>query len=368
MTIAKRRTLLAGGGAVLAAAVAIAVLATSSCACGRGHRVVRPVTRGQIASKFRSSVAAAPTPSSRRLSTRCAPRPNETMTNTVSHLCGFADTTNTGVPVGTKLYRVPQDIAGPNAQTGHGWSWNSQYGYIAVGAGGLLTNVEVKGTVSVQGDDAAVQDSDISVAGANSYAVELRHANNVTIRSNNLHGPVQTPYPDYCDNGIRDIYGDSENLTVKNNNIWYCASGLNNILNGGLIDQNYIHDNGHGSPDDHTNGIQFEAGSAELMTVRDNTIFNPLGQTDAIILSNDYGGVETNRVIDHNLIGGGGYCFYGAGGPSLMARHIVFTNNHFSRLYHSACGYWGPIANWNPRGGDVLHGNVWDETGSVVTP
>ena len=78
--------------------------------------------------------------------------------------------------------------------------------------GGLVTNVEVKGTVSVQGDDAAVQDSDISVAGANSYAVELRHANNVTIRNNNLHGPVQTPYPDYCDNGIRDIYGGLREL------------------------------------------------------------------------------------------------------------------------------------------------------------
>ena len=104
------------------------------------------------------------------------------------------------------------------------------------------------------------------------------------------------------------------------------------------------------------------------MTVRDNTIFNPLGQTDAIILSNDYGGIETNRVIDHNLLGGGGYCFYGAGGPALMASHIMFTNNHFSRLYHSACGYWGPIANWNPRGGDVLPGDVLDETGTKVKP
>ena len=288
------------------------------------------------------------------------------MTNTVSHPCGFADTTNTGVPPGTTLYQVPGQVTGPTSATGSGWSWNAHDGYISVGAGGVVRNIRCSCGVWFMADGGTLEDSDVSVSGDSSYAVELRHANNVTIKNNNIHGPVQTPYPRYCDNGIRDIYADSENLTVENNNIWYCASPMNNIANGGLIEQNYMHDNGYGSSDDHTNGIQFEAGSGRLMTVRDNTIFNPLAQTDTIILSNDGGGVETNRLITHNLLGGGGYCFYGAGGPSLAARNIAFTNNSFSRTYYPTCGSFGPGVYWNPGSGDVWTGNVWDDTGALA--
>ena len=168
--------------------------------------------------------------------TGCSPTSSETMTNSISHLCGFADTTNTGVPAGATLYRVPQDITGPTAQTGYGWSYDPKYGRIIVGNNGLVTNVQVNGDVEF--DDSSggtVQDSDIETSGDSSYAVQLRHANNVTIKDNNIHGPVQTPYPDYCDSGIRDIYGDALNMTVENNNIWYCATPMNNIINGGLI-------------------------------------------------------------------------------------------------------------------------------------
>ena len=45
-----------------------------------------------------------PPPQPRTRFTDCAPGVGQTMTNTVSHLCGFADTTHTGVPSGTTLY------------------------------------------------------------------------------------------------------------------------------------------------------------------------------------------------------------------------------------------------------------------------
>jgi hypothetical protein len=232
-----------------------------------------------------------------------------------------------------------------------------------VGAGALLTHVQVQGTdVSIQGDNATVEESDLSDPGG--WVIDLRHASHVTIKDNDLHGSVASA----CDNGIRDIYGDSESLTVENNNIWGCSSGMNNIAGGGLIAQNYIHDLGFATPDAHVNGIQFEAGRGEPTTVRDNTILNPVDQTDAIILSNDGGGIETNRVITHNLLGGGGYCLYGAGGPSLAAGELTITENHFSRVYHSTCGSYGPIAYWNPAGGDLWRGNVWDDTGAPLQP
>ena len=290
------------------------------------------------------------------------------MTNTVSHLCGFADTTNAGVPRGTTLYQVPGQVSAPTAATGSGWSWDAQNGLITVGAGGVVANVQCSCSVWFMGDGGTLVDSDISTGGDGSYPVELRHSSNVTIKNNNIHGPVQTPFPDYCDNGIRDMYADSENMTVENNNIWYCASPMNNIANGGLIEQNYMHDNGYGSSDDHTNGIQFEPGSGRLMTVRDNTIFNPLTQTDTIILSNDSSGAESNRLITHNLLGGGGYSFYGSGWDGAPVNDITFTSNHFSRIYYPNGGYWGPDVYWVPASGDSWSGNVWDDTGVSVSP
>ena len=288
------------------------------------------------------------------------------MTNTVSHLCGFADTTNTGVPAGTTLYQVPGQISGPTPATGYGWSWSA--GEISVSAGGLVKNIQCSSCdVSLIGNGATLEDSDIQQAGSGNFPVQIRHASNITIEDNNIHGSAQGS-SSVCDNGIRDIYGDSENLVVEDNNIWYCGSGLNNIDNGGLIEQNYIHDLANPAGSYHVNGIQFEAGSGKLMTVRDNTILNPDGQTDAIILSNDGGGTESNRLIDHNLLAGGGYPFYGAGGPSLMASNITFTNNHFSRIIWPNSGQWGPDTYWNLGSGDVWTGNVWDDTGASLDP
>ena len=248
-------------------------------------------------------------------STQCSPIASETMTNAVSHLCGFADTTNTGVPTGTSLVDVPGQITAPVADgsTGQGWSWDPR-GWIVLNAGGVLTNVRVAGNVNVAGDSATVENSDITVSGANSFGVQLLNANSATVAHNTIHGSTAS-VGNACDNGVRDVYGDSENVTITNNNIYWCDSGLNNILHGGLVQQNYIHDLALVVSNGHANGMQFEPGSGELMTVKDNTIFNPISQTDDIILSNDGGGTETNRLIDHNLLAGGGYCFYGSGGP-----------------------------------------------------
>ena len=64
----------------------------------------------------------------------CAPAAGQEMTDTVSHLCGFADTTNTGLPAGTRLYRVPQDITAPTPQTGYGWTSTGSYIILNAGA------------------------------------------------------------------------------------------------------------------------------------------------------------------------------------------------------------------------------------------
>ena len=55
------------------------------------------------------------------------------------------------------------------------------------------------------------------------------------------------------------------------------------------------------------------------------------------------------------------------GGANENAVGIRATGNHFSRIFYSGAGYWGPVAYWNNSGtGNVWTGNVWDDTGSSV--
>ena len=285
------------------------------------------------------------------------------MTNTVSHLCGFADTTNTGVPSGTSL--APAS-SGPGAETGSGWAYSD--GMIhTIRNGAVVKNVTCACGVDVANNGVTVEGSDLKISGINSYPIELRHASNATIVDNNLHGSGVSD-PNGCDSGIRDIYGDSDNLTVRDNNVWYCADPMNIISNGGLIERNYFHDIGASTSDNHYQDIQLEPGNGRQLIIRDNTFFNHNRQTAAIILSNDVGGTETNRVIDHNLLAGGGYAFYAAGHSSSRSTNITFMNNSFSRLYYPNSGYYGPVANWTSGNGNVWSGNIWDNTGASVAP
>jgi hypothetical protein len=212
-----------------------------------------------------------------------------------------------------------------------------------------------------------VEDSDLEVSGINSYPIQLRHASGVTIVDNNLHG-VGVSDPSGCDSGIRDIYGDSDNLTVKNNNVWYCADPMNVIPNGGLIEQNYFHDIGASTSGNHYQDIQLEPGDGHQMIIQDNTFLNEKSQTAAIILSDDVAGTETNRLIKHNLLAGGDYTFYAGGHLDRPSTRITFTDNSFSRLYYPHAGYYGPVTNWTSGNGNVWSGNIWDDSGAPVAP
>lgn len=362
MTVRKRRTLgfVLGAAAALSAA-AIVVLATSPWS----HPTAGPAARKRPASQP-IRVAAAHQPRSR--STRCAPPAGHTMTNTTSHLCGFADTTNTGVPSGTTPYAVPGQITGPTAQTGRGWKWDGT-SIVTTANNAMVKNISCSCEVVFNGyTGGTLADSDITDPNGTSDlgAVVLRHASDTTVADNDIHGANTTTQE--CGEGLRDVYADSQNLTFENNNVWYCAVGLNNVTLGGLIEQNYIHDFSTDSTS-HYEAIQTEdPGSSTALTIRDNTFFNQHSQTAAIILSNDAGGIETNRIINHNLLGGGDYCFYGAGRSSTHSSDITFTNNSFSRLYYSNCGYYGPDAYWTPGSGNVWSRNIWDDSGALVGP
>jgi hypothetical protein len=278
------------------------------------------------------------------------------MTNCVSlpSRCGYPDATNTGVPAGTALLRVPQDVT-----SGPGWVWDSR-GWLQASSGAVVKNLIVSGSVMVGGANITVQNTRI-LADGESAGIGLQHSTNALITNNEigiLHGTPRLLV------GIKDVYGDATGTQVLRNNVQNTSTGIQ--IHEGLIADNYVHDMGFASGD-HVNGTTSN-GDTTMMTIRHNTILNQLGQTDAISLFQDFG-VEANRLITDNLVAGGGYTIYGGDNQRFgVTSNIKITNNRFSTVFYPNGGSYGPIAAFDAGGsGNLLSGNYWDSNLSPVS-
>lgn len=273
------------------------------------------------------------------------------MTNCVNlpSRCGYPDATNTGVPAGSTLRRVPQDIT-----SGPGWVWDSR-GFIQASSGAVVSNVIVNGSIIANGSNITIKGNQIT-AGGDTWGVGLTHATNTVVSDNTIGVIGALPR---LMNGVKDVYGDSRGTQILRNNIQNADTGVQ--VYEGVIADNYIHDMGYAAGD-HINGTTSN-GSTIMMTIRHNTILNKYDQTDAISLFQDFD-IEANRLITDNLVAGGGYTIYGGDNQRFgKTYNIKITNNRFSRLYYPNGGYWGPIAAFDPKGvGNVLSGNYWDDT------
>ena len=308
----------------------------------------------------------------------CAPTSSNTMTNTVSHLCGFADTTNTGTN-GT-LYPAS---TGPGPNTGSGWSWDG-YTIATTADNAVIKNVSCSSCqIIVTNPGTSIQNVNIANnggAGSSNGAIAILGVNNVTVDHSTIHGIGQGTgsSSDWCGVGIQTLWvsgkDNPDNYTLTNNNIYWCSNPTNNFINGGLVKNNYMHDFANSSTGSHYEAMQLQSyvENGNLLTIQDNTLLNShLDQTAAIILSNDCNSPctplpENNRIITHNLLGGGGYTFYGkasAGAPN--STNITFTNNDITPLFPPQ---WGADANWTSGGGNVWSGNIWDNTGATWSP
>ena len=280
----------------------------------------------------------------------CTPAPNATMTNNVSHLCGFPDVTNTGVPPGTVLKRVPEDIT-----KGPGWEWDGKR--ISVSNGAVLDGLSFGADLSIDADNVTVKNCYMK-AHVDNFGIAIRHADNVTIQDSTLESD---PGANRSLTLITDVYRDSQNIKIQRVN--FIGSSGAASMDAGLLEDSYIHDLGY-APGDHTNGFTTNNTNGPLI-IRHNTILNSYSQTDAISLFQDFG-PQRDRLIDNNLVAGGSYCIYGGSdGPS--SGDIRITNNHFSRMYFANCGEYGPIAHFNSGDpGNIWSGNIWDDTGATV--
>ncbi|MDM8083229.1 right-handed parallel beta-helix repeat-containing protein [Cellulomonas cellasea] len=270
--------------------------------------------------------------------------------------CGYPDASTTGVPAGTVLRAVPQELT-----SGPGWHYDERGWIVVDGDGAVLEGITTTATVEVTGRGAVVRASQIVVAGE-ANGVALRHAQDVTIEDCEISGPTGSG-PQRLLVGIKDVYGDATGAVIRRNDIWHTSTGVQ--IDSGLIEGNYIHDLGLASGD-HLNGTTSGGGTAQL-TIRGNTILNPHPQTDAVSLFQDFG-PQANRLIEGNLLAGGGYTLYAGAnsGKESTATNISVIGNRFARSYYAQAGSYGPVTAYTSGGGNKWSGNVWDDDGSTI--
>jgi len=246
---------------------------------------------------------------------------------------------------------------------GKGWHYDRR-GWVEVsGNGAVLKDLYIPYNVDVTASNVTVADVRIVVSG-NDFGVSLRHTRNVTISHCEIYSPSAGSGRLMV--GVKDIYADSSGTTVIGDNIWHTSTGVQ--MDSGLIENSYIHDMGYQSGD-HLNGITSNASDGRPLIIRHNTVFNNFGQTDAIGLFEDFG-AQANRVIDHNLLAGGGYTLYAGANPGGQAtRNIQVVDNRFARIYGPRGGHFGPFTAYARRGaGNQWSGNIWDNSGRVLSP
>ena len=188
---------------------------------------------------------------------------------------------------------------------------------VVTGTGTVLSGLYIPYTLEIAASNVTVKDVQVVTGG--SFAIDLRHTTGATIENSTISG--QNATTGRVDSAIDDVYGDSTGMVIKDNNISAFRTAMQ--ISTGLVHGNYIHNPGY-IAGDHTNGIVTNGGTDPL-TIEDNTIFNSLGQTDAISLDPATSGVPVaNKTIENNFLAGGGYSIYGGDGREqhhLQHRH-----------------------------------------------
>ena len=137
-------------------------------------------------------------------------------------------------------------------------------------------------------------------------------------------------------------------------------------MSSGLVIGNYMHAPGY-ITGDHTNGVIANGGSGPLF-IYHNSILNDFSQTDAITIdSMNVAGPVMNKVIEDNLLAGGGYPIYGGTAFGHATSGVLIENNRFARGFYPQGGKFGPIAYFDSHAaGNVWSGNSWTSSRQVI--
>ncbi len=280
-------------------------------------------------------------------------------------LTGYPNSSNTGVPAGTKLVDVPQDV-----KSGTGWHWDSRGWVVIDGDGATFSGYKITGgAIEVYAADVTIKNNDVENDGE-SWTVGLRPGSSATVvEDNDFHGPCLR-----CANRLTygvngNLGGDTSKSRIIGNNLYDIDHPLQQ--ESGLLQDNYVHDLAtQPANTDHVDAFFSGGGDTDQLTIEHNTLLNDFtgyGATASIMLNNAFG-VQSNRLIENNLVAGGGFTIYGGSGVA-SGSNVVIRNNEFSTAYFPKGGSYGPAAYLLPQtSGNVWSGNVWADGPSAGQP
>lgn len=269
------------------------------------------------------------TPTTRPTTSRATPPPTSTSPPGGATSTLFPSAGTTGVPVGVRL-RASGSI-----------SINTD--------GAVIDALDIKGTVTINASNVTLKRSRVAGRGFAVIRVTDR-AKNVTIQDVEVNGLGKSG-----EGGSMGIIGPA---TVLRSNIYGVENGVS-PNSGSVVQDNYIHSlSAPGDP--HIDGIQMD-GSLSKITVEHNTIdMREWTQTAAVMIDNYFGPIDTIKV-NNNLLMGGGYTVYSDGRFSGgTIKNVSITNNRFVK------GHWGyaSIDVYQP----TWSNNLDHTTGNVIKP
>ncbi|MDB5179194.1 MAG: hypothetical protein JWN01_1137 [Patescibacteria group bacterium] len=276
----------------------------------------------------------APTPTPTPVPTP-APTPTPTPGPTTCPLPAYPSASCTGVPAGTSLTVVNGGMT------------------ISI-AGTVISGKDINGCIDVRAPGVVIKNSKI-------HCVNII----ITLNAGALTGTRLTVQDSemYCNatggsaaDGGTAISG--ANFNAYRLNIYNCENGFD-ADSDATIQDSYVHDL-YQSAAAHTDGLQSSNGTN--LIINHNTIYANDG-TSSININNSSGGPHTtNATVSNNLLGGGAYTLYC---PIPSTTNFNVTNNHFSRLFYTKVGNYGPSSDCNTN--EIKSGNVYHETGLPVT-
>jgi hypothetical protein len=263
----------------------------------------------------------------------------------------FPGPLSTGVPVGTTLTRVPQDIT-----SGPGWVWVvSDQIILVTGDNTILSNLNVTGGVYNRAANVTLKNSKVSDGVTSSP--ETNSSWSLTIQDSEINGGPH----DLGAVGIGNIKVYRSKLFGGHNGLQCDEFSLFCVIQDSYVYGQYQYDNN----DTHLGGILSDG--TKNFTITHNSVFcdapvNNVGGgcTGDVNLIPNFSAIN-GATITYNLMGANkdaSYCTYGGEKPPSPTPHsynIVYQHNIFQKGVTGHCDAFGPVADFNPTN----TGNVW---------
>ncbi|MFI0356752.1 hypothetical protein [Actinomadura sp. 9N407] len=225
--------------------------------------------------------------------------------------------------------------------------------------GAVIDGLRVSTEINVDADNVTIRNT--RLVGAGQWGIIQREGRSgLRVENSEISGDGRTKVQ-------YGIVNHGGMLTARRLHVHTVSNGIN--TDHGLIEDSVIR-NLKEFPSDHVTAVQSNSGPASglKLVVRNNVLLNPVSQTSALSIYQDFGRAH-DVTVTGNLLGGGGYALYGGKGKFGTPTNIKIMRNVFSREHFKKGGSFGPVTAFDPSGsGNVWKDNVWAETGKPVLP